>query len=49
MSTQVSTPVMDTKLEKPQLVWPLKSDVHFSFQMSTRCPIGHESENFVAR
>ena len=26
-------------------VWLLKFDVHFSSEMSTRCPIGHESEN----
>ncbi len=26
-------------------VWVLEHRVQFSYQMSTRCPIGHESEN----
>jgi hypothetical protein len=26
-------------------MWFLKFNVHFSSQMSTRCPIGHQSEN----
>ena len=29
-------------------LWLLKFYVHFSFQMSTRCPIGHDGENFAA-
>jgi hypothetical protein len=42
---QFSASLMDIEFEKPHLASVLKHRVQFSFQMSTRCPIGHESEN----
>jgi hypothetical protein len=45
-SAQFSGLAVATKLEKPHRLWLLKFYVQFSSEMSTRCPIGHESENF---
>lgn len=35
---------MDTKFEKPHLLWLLKFNVQFSSEMSTRRPIRHVGE-----
>jgi hypothetical protein len=48
VEVQVSKPPVDIKFEKPHLLWLLMFYVQFSFQMSTRCPIGHQSENLKA-